>query len=171
MSNWRPTKDSPFVNNLTNCPDFMQVEFFLAFKESHPQVQIRQRAFEKLKPYFLRKLQDRYTRCCIMHVQMSFLRDALNHSRQVAKGVHGKECACRCDICGADEKCRAHTQTYSSLTNLWEFSQESRCTRILMDFTMSLMFINNFNKIYIQVHEPWVSATTRLTWTPKILLL
>lgn len=120
MSDWRSTKISPFVRLLTNCPDFMQVEFFLAFKQSHPEVQIGQRAFEKLKPYFVRKLRDRYTCCCITHVQMSFLRDALNHSRQVAKGVHGKECACRCDICGADETCTAHTQTYSSLTRLWE---------------------------------------------------
>ena len=51
---------------------------------------------------------------------MSFLRDALNHIRQVSYGVHGKECTCQCDICGVDVKCNAHTKNFPSLTKLWE---------------------------------------------------
>ena len=51
---------------------------------------------------------------------MSFLQDAINHLRQTGIGMHGKECICQCNICGVGEKCTAHTQTYSSLTKLWE---------------------------------------------------
>ena len=55
----------------------IQTKFFPYFKESHPDVNVHQRAFEKLKPYFVRKLKDRYTCCCITHMQMSFLRDVV----------------------------------------------------------------------------------------------
>ncbi|MCO5614701.1 hypothetical protein L7F22_068985 [Adiantum nelumboides] len=85
---------------------------------SHPEVQIHQRNFEKLKPYFVRKLQDWYSCCCITHIQMSFLRDAVNHIRQMSHGVHGKECSCQCDICGADVKCSVHTNHFPSFTEL-----------------------------------------------------
>ena len=51
---------------------------------------------------------------------MSFLKDAINHIRQVSYGVHGKECSCKCDICGQDDKCNSHTKTFSSITKLWE---------------------------------------------------
>ena len=51
---------------------------------------------------------------------MSFLQDAINHLRQTGIGMHGKECIYQCNICGVGEKCTAHTQTYSSLTKLWE---------------------------------------------------
>ena len=51
---------------------------------------------------------------------MSFLQDDINHLRQTSIGMHGKECICQCNICGVGVKCTAHTQTYSSLTNLWE---------------------------------------------------
>ena len=98
----------------------MQVEFFLSFKESHPEVNIHQRAFEKLKPYFVRKLKDRYTCCCIAHVQMSFLRDVVNSIRQGSHGLHGLNCTCKCDICESSDSCKACMRTFTSMTLLWE---------------------------------------------------
>lgn len=98
----------------------LQVEFFLHFQRIHPDVKIGQRTFEKLKPYFVRKLKDRYTCCCITHIQMSFLRDALNQIRQGSLGLHSTSCTCQCEICGATDTCNACAQTYSSTTVLWE---------------------------------------------------
>ena len=81
---------------------------------------IHQRAFEKLKPYFVCKLKGWYTCYCIAHIQMSFLRDAVNSIRQGSHGLHGLNCTCKCDICKSTNSCKACTRTFTSLTLLWE---------------------------------------------------
>ena len=98
----------------------IQTKFFLSFKESHPDMNIHQRAFEKLKPYFVRKLQDWYTCCYITHVQISFLRDAVNSIRQGSHGLHGLNCTYKFDICVSTDNCQANTRTSTSMTILWE---------------------------------------------------
>ena len=81
---------------------------------------IHQRPFKKLKPYFVRKLKDRYTCCCITHMQMSFLRDAISSIRQASHGLHGLNCTCKCDICACTNICQAGTRTFTSMTLLRE---------------------------------------------------
>ena len=78
----------------------MQVELYKRFCEEHLEVRISLRCFEGLKPYFVRKLRDRYTCCCIYHVQMIFLKEAMNTLRQrklefmVLHVIVGVHCAC-----------------------------------------------------------------------------
>lgn len=94
------------------------MELFLNFKEQYPEIVIRQRAFEYMKPYFVRKLRDRYTCCCISHVQMSFLKDAINHMRSSVFGLHGKACQCQCNICKDNGGCKAPKNPIKSVTAL-----------------------------------------------------
>ncbi|MCO5594162.1 hypothetical protein L7F22_048185 [Adiantum nelumboides] len=58
-----------------------QVELYLRFKTKYADIYISQRCFESMKPFFVRKMRDRYTCCCIVHVQMTFLKEAVNHMR------------------------------------------------------------------------------------------
>ena len=68
---------------------FLQVELYLRFKRKYVAIQISQRCFESMKPFFVRKLRDRYTCCCIVHVQMIFLKEAVNHMRTQSFDLHG----------------------------------------------------------------------------------
>lgn len=86
-------------------------------------MQIGQRSFEKLKPWFVRKLKDRNTCCCVYHIQMLFLKDAYNQLRSNATGFHGRSCSCACDICNKgvlSGRCAASEHTLSGITKLWE---------------------------------------------------
>ena len=102
----------------------MQTELFIQFQRAHTDIIIQQRSFEKLKPYFVRKLKDRNTCCCIQHVQISFLRDAVHQIRQTTTKFHGRSCFCTCKICNADVDasvgCVATTLLKSSITKTWE---------------------------------------------------
>lgn len=75
-----------------------------------------------MKPFFVRKLKDRYSCCCIEHVQMLFFKDAFNQMRQSKSGLH-LSCNCRCDIC-LPAPCHAHCvashAAYSSVSEIWE---------------------------------------------------
>lgn len=103
------------------------MELYKRFQAQHPRLRISLRSFEGLKPFFVRKLKDRYTCCCIAHVQMMFLRDAFNHMRQQSFGLHGPSCKCRCVVCStnatqeaAHSQCTAAKQTRHSITDIWE---------------------------------------------------
>ena len=72
------------------------MEFYNKYQLQHPNVKISLRGFEGLKPWFVCKRKVRYTCCCIVHVQMMYLKQALSHIRQKSKGLHGIECACMC---------------------------------------------------------------------------
>ena len=101
----------------------VQIEYFLRFRETHPTVQIGQRSFEKLKPWFVRKLKDRNTCCCVYHIQMLFLKDAYNLMRSDVGGLHGRSCSCTCDICKSSVACgklAALEQCQSRITKFWE---------------------------------------------------
>ena len=86
-------------------------------------MKISLRCFEGLKPWFVRKLKDRYTCCCIAHVQMIYLKEALNQMRQSKTGVHGSGCGCICVICMPEEglgNCQAAKYSYNSINTLCE---------------------------------------------------
>jgi hypothetical protein len=53
----------------------------------HPDVVIGQRAFEKLKPFFVKKCKDLNTYCCIYHVEIDELQLRLNNMR-IKLGIH-----------------------------------------------------------------------------------
>ena len=102
----------------------LEVELFHRFKEKHPDYKIGMQIFEMLKPFFCRRLKDRNTCCCKYHVQMSFLKDALNHMRSHAFGLHDKGCSCECTICatgnGFSMGCLASQHIFKGVTQLWE---------------------------------------------------
>lgn len=109
------------------------MELYNTFKLQHPNMKISLRCFEGLKPWFVRKLKDRYTCCCIVHVQMIFLKEAINHMRQ-KQGMHGIGCACMCAICMSEENpgmCQAFTHLFTSINKLCESvlcAKPSDCT-------------------------------------------
>lgn len=89
----------------------------------YSHIKISLRCFEGLKPWFVRKLKDRYTCCCIAHIQMIYLKEAFNHMRQSKTGVHGELCGCMCVVCLTEEipgKCGAATCTHTSINTLSE---------------------------------------------------
>ncbi|KAL3688140.1 hypothetical protein R1sor_014449 [Riccia sorocarpa] len=68
-----------------------EAEIYLAFKaqldEMQSPIQIGFRSFQKLKPFYIRTMQDRNVCCCKQHVEMDLLKDALNGQKQ-ARGGH-----------------------------------------------------------------------------------
>ena len=88
------------------------------FKEQNLDIIIRQHAFEYMNPYFVQKLKDWYTCCCISHVQISFFKDAINHMQGSVFGLHGKSCQCQCNICKDDGKCKSSKNPIKSVTAL-----------------------------------------------------
>ena len=81
------------------------------------------RCFEALKPYFVRKLEEKYTYCCVSHVQMLYFKEAFNQMRKNKFGHHGKGHLCTCSIC-----CRsndigeffANQAVCQHITSMWE---------------------------------------------------
>ena len=96
------------------------MEFYKRFCREHSEVKISLRCFEGLKPSFVQKLRDRYTCCCIYHVQMIYLKEALNNMRQNRVKVHGA-CACSCSVCmSSGTTCKVVDHRHSSVTTLVE---------------------------------------------------
>ena len=91
---------------------------------------IKQRAFEKLKPYFVRACNERNVCCCRYHVEIDMLREGLNRIRDGTRGIHLlKNCQCDCDVCLfrlEEGNCKAHLKTYAGTTTLW---QEIVCSK------------------------------------------
>jgi len=71
---------------------YVQTKFFLRFYVCHFWVVIGQHAFEKLKPFFVRRMKD-HTTCCIYHVEIDELCITFNNMQ---KSTHGSDCACKC---------------------------------------------------------------------------
>lgn len=104
----------------------MQTDFFFRYKKAHPLETVKQRAFLKLCPYFVKPMKDRALCCCIYHVETILMKEALNRMRDVKLGIHGTHGEyCFCDICcppgssGRDD-CRASLTHYTGTTQLWE---------------------------------------------------
>lgn len=108
---------------------FFQLEFFTRFKVAHPRCKIGLRAFENLKPYYVRRLTERNTCACKYHAEMVELRLGFNNMRTACRGVHRIGCICFCDVCHGskhtidirDENstCHASLTQFSGLTDLW----------------------------------------------------
>lgn len=92
--------------------------------EAHPNVAIKMRAFEKLKPYFVRACNERNVCCCRYHVEIDMLREGFNKIRDARNGIHFlNDCTCDCEVCHfqiEDANCQAHLKTYAGTTLLWQ---------------------------------------------------
>ena len=86
----------------------------------HPKIKVQLRTFESLKPHFVRRLKDRYTCCCIYHVQMGFLKDSVNLLRHHSASLTNTVCTCGCPICRSSpqEECKSSEQVITSMSYL-----------------------------------------------------
>jgi hypothetical protein len=57
------------------------------------------RAFEKLKPYYVRRLKVHNTCAYKYHTKMVELQHGFNNMQIASKGTHGRTSNCNCDIC------------------------------------------------------------------------
>ena len=92
------------------------------FKDQHPSWVVGFRKFQGLKPYYVRKLNERNTYCCVYHVKMDMLRLEVNAMHTNSKGIHGELCVCTCEVCrpnGEENRCNARNMTYPSVSELW----------------------------------------------------
>ena len=98
------------------------MKLYKRFKSTYLAARLLLRSFEALKPFFVRKLKERYTCCCVYHVQMIYLKETFNQMRQNKFGHHGKDHACTCSIRCSDDSghCIANESVCHSITNMWE---------------------------------------------------
>jgi hypothetical protein len=89
---------------------------------------VQQRAFLKLQHFFIKSMKDRNVCCCVYHVEVQLLKDAMNRMRDRRLGIHRThECGsfCFCDVCcppgtrGVDG-CQAHSANFARTTKLWQ---------------------------------------------------
>ena len=103
---------------------FVQTAFYERFVEAHPDVPIKQSAFERLKPYFVRACNERNVCCCRYHVEIDMLREGLNRMRDGRRGLHAlQSCECTCDVCLVQiegDNCKAHVKAFPGTTALWQ---------------------------------------------------
>lgn len=103
-----------------------QTTFFLRFKEENPELKVQERAFIKLRPYFVRSLKERDVCCCIFHVETQMMNEGLSRMRDRMLGVHREHInLCVCPVCqparsDGSEGCLAHLSVYKGTTALWE---------------------------------------------------
>jgi hypothetical protein len=95
----------------------------LRFQGRHPEIQIQERAFVKLYPFYVRPLKDRNVCCCHYHVELDMLREGMNNMLDARKGVH-VTCTCEYNLCacaGTNENrsCGAHEVIFNGITKLW----------------------------------------------------
>ena len=107
----------------------------MRFLETHPEYQIQERYFIKLKPYYVKALKDRNVCCCRYHVELNMLHKDLNNLRLLKTGMHSHtNCQCNCGVCTDtdhdNENHKAHTKTYKGMSTLWE---DVVCSKIETD--------------------------------------
>jgi hypothetical protein len=82
---------------------------------------VRLRAFEKFKQYYVQKLKEGNTYVCKYLVEMVELQDGFNNMQGESKGIYGKHCTCECDVCCNSTlgMCKATSTTFQGLINMW----------------------------------------------------
>ncbi|KAG0572535.1 hypothetical protein KC19_VG103400 [Ceratodon purpureus] len=73
-----------------------QLEFHAHFREANEQSEVGLRAFELLKPLYVRQLKERNACVCRFHYKMTELRTGWNNMRTATRGIHGHHCECDC---------------------------------------------------------------------------
>jgi hypothetical protein len=68
---------------------FEQLDFYTWFLKECPNYQVGLRAFEKLKPYYVRRLKN-WNICAYKYlVEMVELRHGFNNMQSTTKSIHG----------------------------------------------------------------------------------
>ena len=88
-SQWKKKRIGPstYLSHCRMVLECTQHEAFLAFREENPDVQISERSFERLKPFFVTSpcKKDRETCCCKYHVELRSLFAAIQKFRNQDK--------------------------------------------------------------------------------------
>ena len=104
----------------------VQLEFYTAFKTKNVDLVRSLTSFDKLKPWWVKRLRMWNTCCCRYHQELTELMIALDIMRTDRQGIHS-HCQCDCVmLCGGlgctedlGSMCKAHLEVYERLTNLW----------------------------------------------------
>jgi hypothetical protein len=90
----------------------------------HVKCKVGLQAFEKRKPYYVKKLKEHNTCACKYHTKMVELQDGFNNLRIASKGVHGRLCNCNYDICCSKilGHCITKRVQFSKLIDMWTLS-------------------------------------------------
>ena len=107
-----------------------QLEFHARFREANEHREVGLRAFELLKPFYVRRLKERNTCACRYHCEMAELRIGWNNMRTATRGIHGHHCRCDCEVCtrpptsagGTEDQrrtCHAELSHFTGLTDMW----------------------------------------------------
>ena len=100
----------------------MQTCLYERFKVAHPDMEVKMRAFDGLRPYFVKACRERNMCCCRYHVELDMLRHGLLTLRDPRKGLHAvASCNCKCLVCTeVGDSCAAHLTVYDGITKMWE---------------------------------------------------
>jgi hypothetical protein len=68
-------------------------------------------------------LKEGNTYTCKYHVEMVELQDGFNNMQGENKGIHGKLCTYKCDVCCSSTlcMCKATNTTFQGLIDMWKF--------------------------------------------------
>jgi hypothetical protein len=99
----------------------LQLDFYTQFMKVHVKCKVGLQAFEKLKPYYVKRHEECNTCTCKYHSKMVELQHGFNNMWIASKGVHGRICNYNCDICCSEipRHCIAKQVQFSRLIDMW----------------------------------------------------
>ncbi len=77
------------------------VGHFTWFIKDYPSCNVSLGAFEKLKPFHVRRLRKCNTYTYKYYAEMVELLQGFNNMKTSNKGIHGRYCECDCDVCSS----------------------------------------------------------------------
>ncbi|KAG0594736.1 hypothetical protein M758_UG104500 [Ceratodon purpureus] len=114
----------------THATHYLQLELHARFREANVQNEVGLRAFELLKPFYIRRLKERNTCACRYYCEMAELRAGWNNMRTATKGIYDRRCDCSCEVCMCSKmaqsrileegsNCHADLTHFISFTDIW----------------------------------------------------
>ncbi len=77
------------------------MDFFLHSQKAHPLVILGKRAFDALRPFWVKRMKEQNVCCYIYHVEMEELKVGFNHMRHKSKLHSISHCDWDCEVvCG-----------------------------------------------------------------------
>jgi hypothetical protein len=156
-----------------------QLDLYTRFKAAHPHVKVSFVSFRRLRPFFIMRLKDFNSCCCIYHQQMAEITIGFNNMR--ASKVHLVEgeqyCNCWCSglccnsVCGravaGPVSCQHLQHRYKRSSYLWE---QSLCPKAAGSAWHSLACLKNecedcgFQRLPICDRELDPENQTQMAW-------
>jgi hypothetical protein len=98
---------------------------FLHFRKAHPFMILSKKAFDALRPFWVKKMKERNVYYCIYHVEMEELKVGFNHMWQKSELQSSSHCDYDCEeICeyvdGLTIGYMDSQATYSKVIKMWE---------------------------------------------------